>query len=458
MVRHVLLLGLIAALATGMAPASTCQYVLVADPCDAKVHVYRVGDAAVLKTVDLRDGGTNKIGRITWSTVDGLADHVAIVTQGHYVRAVDVESCSPDVLRDFDLGAASGLGDVVLSGIAAAPGRHVSDKSVQYPLYVAGTSGGTPYYFVLDQQALLDGHRPSAVLLAQGPLCPSGGSCSGTAQDVAAAGAAGGEPEHAFVAVWALDEAGTRRQRFFRVARDPFSTAAWSVELSSFNEGLAWSGGRHRHHGIAFDRQQEIPLGGFQTAGDLGNLLTGARSCPVGGAPLALDVWGPSASSDVGALQFVTYEDASGSHLAVSPLMECADPGGGSSDSLISAVPAGPVAIDLSNRSDGSFWAYVAGKDVALVRGLRYSVEPGLLTPTVSVLETLDLPTGDCPLDVAIGAPASVDSSCGDPPCAPGSDWPSVPCCLDDDDPDPSCVGCIENQDLEGPDDDDVLP
>ncbi len=448
-------LGFLAASLVPLAAAQ--QFVHVVDPCHARVAIYEVGVAERFDSVDLRDGGSHALTSIAFSSLDAWSHRVSFVTQGRYLRALrqgDTFECSRVILT-VDIEQGLGLTDLRLTELVAAAPLVVEDESgalvSQTPLYVFGNDANGPLFFVFDQEKLLAEASFAECLLGWGSLCPEGTSCLGSVS-----GAATGQPsastdaEVAYVATVTRTPGQEMRQRMMRVARGSYASAPWSVTLEPWNEGNPWSSASPRHIGVAFDARGERAYGTFKPEREFTALDTASRACPLDEVPTDLALWGPPLFSTLPELRFVVGGDTSGGMLRAAPLASCGKGIPAFTDDQ--ALPYAPTGIALSASDQSSFWVLVASSAPGLgeLTALRYDASASKGLASLECVERVASPwaAGDCgvertPTALAIGTPWSAAAGTEAPhACHDGNPSPSLPCCLDEDDPNPHCEDC----------------
>ncbi len=442
-IAHVVSIGALAlaALVGAGRPAEACQYVEVLDECRNFVYVYEAGGTEVVQRVDLSDGGSHRLTGVVFSTIPGLTDRVAFVTQGRYVRALHHPLTGDAYVHTTrDLESAAAVPGFRATAIAAARPLVVDGGAVQHALYVVGNAQGIPYYVVIVQGALLQDLPAADVVLAAGQLCTSPG-CMGAAVAVAVGSTApDGAAEEAYASVWAT-VGSMRKQRFYRLARPASAQGPFALSLDAANEGVRFTGTSHRRLGVAFDPAAQLPIGVFQSEKKLGNLRTGQKTCALGGEPTDVALWNPMDGSAMAPQQLVVYQSATGGLLSMAAAMSCAGPFGNGGSTVPTAYR--PVALALSSPSAAPFWAYTLGFTGAPVAHRFDRVVDAfgdrLVHATTLVPDKSRFSMDDgCLVDVAIGSPVEAPDVCPEPTCG---DCPAspIPCCLDPDDPAPDC-------------------
>ena len=432
--------------------ADGCRFVHMIDPDNHWVQVFPVGSTIEFDRYDLRDGGSNELTDIAFTTVPVSNESVSFVTQGHYLRLIDHNN--EGLIGTIDVGELTGLENLTLEGVAAAERMNVSlpggGEEDQYALYLAGGASGKPYYIVLDQEAVLDGAPESEMLIASGELCVDGLACRGAVVDIAVGSTSkNAGDQFAFVSVLGWDEQNNRQQQFFRVDREGGADGPFSVTLEPWQRGVTWGGTRHRSLGVDISSDGDLVAGVFQTEGEWRDLESGSSSCILDGEPTDIVFWGPGTDPSSKLMQFVTYDDDEGSTLAASTWMTCADPSDPLSD--VRFAPGRATAVILSSRSETRFWVYTAGRDDA-VQGFEYEIvqegEEGHEWALHRLGDVKLADPDDCEpegkaIRLAIGAVDPTFASCPNTPICPKKPAPPIPCCLDPQDPDPICDDCI---------------
>ncbi|GAB4371670.1 MAG: hypothetical protein Kow0062_07410 [Acidobacteriota bacterium] len=449
----ILLLVLVTSVPAALAQ-ETCQAVQVIDPCAQQVYVLRPGSSAYAR-VDLRDGGTNKLRDVAFSTVPGEEHSTSFIAQGHYVRVLAYDhDGSWEVSRTVDVSAFPGVGRMMLVGAAAAPGHAIHDssgaKTMQYSIYFVGARYGEPYWIALDQEALLSGAPDTEVLVGHGPLCGVGEACEGDANSaVVVRDADGGETLYATILV--EESPGNLRERIGVLSRAQGETSSWSFSWNAAADGLDWNGLLPNHLGIASGLAGDV-LAAFQAEGVIKDARTGASSCVHDGAPTDVALWGPTSTAP--AFQFVTENDpALQGSLSIAPLLACPDV----QDPRTDVRPVGQraVSVALSTASGPRVWAIVANQDGSGVSMSAWSLatDPAPIHFEEDIAASRDVVLGNCSdppcvKRVAIGAPFPAGEACFDAGLVEMECWqpahpePPLPCCLDPDDPDPNCDDC----------------
>jgi hypothetical protein len=114
------------------------------------------------------------------------------------------------------------------------------------------------------------------------------------------------------------------------------------------------------------------------------------------------------------------------------------------------SVPAVPIAVDISAPDKAEFWVYVSSGRSRAVKALRYGITENASGEGLKLDETIELGDPDlcqimgCAEHLAIGAPVPTGQPCPSNPlyqCG-GHTEPPLPCCLDENDPDPRCENC----------------
>ena len=457
------ILALLAVVATVPVRAQqTCQAVQVLDPCSQKIYILRPGSSAYA-IVDLRDGGSNRLRDLAFSTVPGEEHRTSFVAQGHYVRVLTYDG-SWVVSRTLDVAALSDVGRMMLIGAAASPGHafHRADgsKAMQYALYLVGARYGEPYWIALDQEALLSGAPDDAALLGHGALCETGQACEGDAKSAVVVREGDGG-ETVFATVLVEEAPGLERERVGVLSRAQGDVSTWAFSWNTAADGLDWDGLLPGHLGIDSALDGRV-VAAFQAENIVKDARSGQASCIHDDAPTDVALWGPTSTAP--AFQFVTGNDPSlqGS-LSVAPALECPD----QQDPRTVTRAVGPraVSVALSTRSGPYVWSAVANQDgdgLSMVAwALTADPEPTRFEEdTGASYDAVTAPCdgGGCVKRVAIGAPFPAGEACFEATQDQHECWqptnpePPLPCCLDPDDPDPSCDECRAPSDPPGGD------
>lgn len=433
--------------------ADGCQFVHMIDPDACGVQVFPVGSRAEFEWFDLRDGGSNRPSAIDFTRVEEFSSNVSFVTQGHYLRVINHHPGEP--IGTIDVGALVGLKQLALKGVAAAEAVEIQladgTRQLQYALYLAGNQSGTPYFIVLDQEAILSGASDEEILIATGELCADNGSCAGTAVDIAVGSSSGNAADQvAFASVLGWGKNGENQQQFLRIDRGSGPEGPFDVTLKPWQRGAAWAGTRARYMGVDVARDGDLAAGVFQTEGETRDLESGALSCFLDGALTDIALWGPRKDLGLPWMQFVTYDQDGDSLLGVSPWKECPSSGGSLSDEAL--APGRVTTVRLSSRSATRFWAYTAGLDSSVV-GIEYELAKSKIGGTKWELKELDrvelffseaCDGNGQATQLAIGTADSLYEICPEEPdTCPLHPVPPIPCCLDPQDPDPICDDCV---------------
>jgi hypothetical protein len=305
------------------------------------------------------------------------------------------------------VAAASGVGGfVVLQDAKAAYGVGVSDgtnHSTQYALYAVGywsdATGAHPYYWVLDQRALLDEESTDPVLIDHGSLCVGGADCRGPGVSVEVFSPSGdAADQRAYVAYLENPIGGSSfEQKMLRLTRGAAPTGPWAVSLDAWNEeGVAFDAQTYPNIGMEFNRVSGEGHGLFATSQQVVNMETGTRSCVLPGTPVDVSSWALDPEVYVSypqtSFQFVSIQGATSSSVIGFPEGECPDLGQPTSISY----PIGhePVGSVIHQRRHRQFDLHVASKDGTVASfEMRIDGQTGEIVPMSQSTRQVDCPT-----------------------------------------------------------------
>jgi hypothetical protein len=415
----------------------TCQYVLVVDEENKGVFILNVGETHFAGGVGLDEGeeGEFQPSGVDFATVPEVSDRVAFLTQGRFLRALDLTWAVPRLT--IDLESQLGLDGIILRGLDAAEPIDIGGE-LRYPLYVTGHVAGSAWVLVFDQEALIERSTISEALLSAGPLLPDCEECDGGGIDIAAGGPPAGEGvQEAYVSVTEMIDLQLRLKIYRLVLHDDF---AFDVSLDPWNdEGVPFGGSASRVNGLGYDRTGTRPFGVLQTTSLVQDLSDGSDWCELPPYPNDVAVWGPDPDMENPEYLFVTSATALGSDLILGfPAGGCPD---GAANTLSHSVSGFPRALALSSTTSRTPWVYTAHRfeqigalHLELIRDSQTEED------RIEVLDSFVIPVDDGGLiDVAIRDEQHYE-------CLRLGEWspdkdpmsPKVDC--DEDPDDPRCI------------------